>query len=405
MGRVFFPLDEELALLPGHTSPYLQEAMTRLGTWMPFWRVPAELLFFTQTSVSAETARRVTEGAGAALVAVQTAAVEQLERDLPEPPAGPAVQQLSADGAMVPLLGGEWAEVKTLILGSVEARSTTAGELVVQTTDLTYFSRLTDAQEFGRLATCATHEAGTSRAGTVCAVVDGAEWLQGFIDLHRWDAVRILDFPHAAEHISTAVHAVFGPGTPAATAWLDQQLHELKHGDPDAVLAALADLPATTPEAQKTRATVIAYLVKRRSQIAYADFRAKGYPIGDGAVESANKLVVEYRLKGSGMHWARRNVNPMVALRACACSDQWAATWDMIGTHRRDQEREQRRLRRQARRETARPAPAVEPVEAAEPAAATSPLPAPVDPPPPPREKLVVDGRPTANHPWRKFHL
>jgi len=387
--------------------------MTRLGTWMPFGRVPAELLFFTQTSVSAETARRATEGAGAALVAVQTGAVEQLERDLPEPPAGPAVQQLSADGAMVPLLDGEWAEVKTLILGSVGARSTRGGERVAQTTNLTYFSRLTDAEQFGRLATIATHAAGTATAGTVCAVVDGAEWLQGFIALHRWDAVRIPGtrvrvFPHAAEHLSTAVHAVFGPGTPAATAWLDQQLHELKHGDPDVVLAALADLPATTPEAQKTRATVVAYLVKRRSQIAYADFRAKGYPIGDGAVESANKLVVEHRLKGSGMHWKRTNVNPMVALRAAACSDQWAATWDMIGTRRRDQEREHRRLRcqtRRARREAAGPTPTVELTEPAELAEPASPLPVSVDPPLPPREKLVVDGRPTENHPWRRFNL
>ena len=49
--------------------------------------------------------------------------------------------------------------------------------------------------------------------------------------------------------------------------------------------------------------------------IRYADFQAMGYLIGIGAVESANKLVVKARLKGSGMHWARAHVNPMVALR------------------------------------------------------------------------------------------
>jgi hypothetical protein len=54
----------------------------------------------------------------------------------------------------------------------------------------------------------------------------------------------------------------------------------------------------------------------RRRQIAYADFQIQGYPIGSGMVESANKLVVEQRLKGAGMHWARRNVTPMLALRA-----------------------------------------------------------------------------------------
>jgi hypothetical protein len=33
-------------------------------------------------------------------------------------------------------------------------------------------------------------------------------------------------------------------------------------------------------------------------------------------VESANKLVVEDRLKGAGMHWADANVNPLLALEA-----------------------------------------------------------------------------------------
>ena len=358
----------------------------RLGTWMPFERVSAHLRFFTGSTVSIETARRLTEEAGEALVAAETREVERLEQELPDPPEGPAVQQLSADGAMVPLVKGEWAEVKTLALGAVEQRETKEGEQVAHATDLSYFSRLCDAEQFGRLATVATHAAGTARAQTVCAVVDGAEWLQGFIDLHRPDAVRILDFPHAAEHLTKAAQAAFGEAAPAATAWLDQQLEELGTGDPDLVLAALATLPATSPDAEETCAEVLAYLAKRRAQISYASFRAAGFPIGDGMVESANKLVVEQRLKGSGMHWARANVSPMVALRASACSDRWEAGWTSITERLRQQEREHRRARQQAHQRAAQPAPAA--------------LPAP-----PPREKLVVNGRPTANHPWRRFRL
>jgi hypothetical protein len=45
--------------------------------------------------------------------------VETLEREVPVAPQGPAVQLLSVDGAMVPLVVGEWAEVKTLALGVV----------------------------------------------------------------------------------------------------------------------------------------------------------------------------------------------------------------------------------------------------------------------------------------------
>ena len=52
--------------------------------------------------------------------------------------------------------------------------------------------------------------------------------------------------------------------------------------------------------------TSLAYLEKRRDQIRYVEFQAQGYPIGGGVVEarlkveSANKLVVEARLKAQG---------------------------------------------------------------------------------------------------------
>ena len=79
--------------------------------------------------------------------------------------------------------------------------------------------------------------------------------------------------------------------------------------------------------------------------ITYARFQAQGYPIGSGSVESANKVVVESRLKGAGMHWARPHVNPLVALRTLACSDRWAEAWPQIAQQVR-QQAWQRRLRR-----------------------------------------------------------
>ena len=63
------------------------------------------------------------------------------------------------------------------------------------------------------------------------------------------------------------------------------------------------------------------------------------------SVESANKVVVESRLKGAGMHWARPHVNPLVALRTIACSDRWAEAWPQIAQQVRHQAW-QRRLRR-----------------------------------------------------------
>jgi hypothetical protein len=71
----------------------------------------------------------------------------------------------------------------------------------------------------------------------------------------------------------------------------------------------------------------LSYLEKRRGMLDYAWYQARGYPIGSGSVESANKLVVERRLKGTGMHWARAHINPMVALRTIACSNRWSEAW------------------------------------------------------------------------------
>jgi hypothetical protein len=393
----------------------LVEHLVRLGTWLPFKPAAHMLAHFTRVLVGATTARRLTTHAGAVYEAVQTAQVEQLERELPAAPQGPAVQLLSVDGAMVPLVGGEWAEVKTLALGEVqEPVVSRRGEPEVHTTALSYFSRLTDHETFGRLATVETHRRGTETAGMVCAVVDGAEWEQGFIDLHRPDAVRILDWAHAVASLDAAAQAAYGPGTVRAQTWLAQQRHALTHDDPQTVLAALralraevavapgdADADADGEAVASAPGAVIThsleYLEKRLAQVQYATFAAQGYPQGSGSVESANKLVVEARLKGAGMRWARAHVNPLVALRTVACSDRWDEAWPQITAQWRAQVWTRRRERATARRQAA--ATPVPPVAAAPPSATAAPSPA-LAPVAPPRGRRGPR-RPAADHPWR----
>jgi hypothetical protein len=78
--------------------------------------------------------------------------------------------------------------------------------------------------------------------------MDGAAWVQGFLDDHRPDAVRVLDFPHAVAHLTGAAQATVGVGTAAAQTWLTEQAHVLTHGDPGQGLAARHALP-TAPAA------------------------------------------------------------------------------------------------------------------------------------------------------------
>jgi hypothetical protein len=186
VGSGFSPLDEELGLLPGPWSPRLQAHLARLGARLPFAQAAEEFSTFTQVPVSETTVRRHTEAAGAAYVAVQTAEVERLERaaGAPSPPPAPGreppapdVLQVSVDGAFVPLVGGEWAEVKTLALGDVVPQPDPAEPtaLVAHATHLSYFSRLADAEAFTRLALAEVQRRGVGRARVVVAPQDGAE--------------------------------------------------------------------------------------------------------------------------------------------------------------------------------------------------------------------------------------
>ena len=142
----------------------------------------------------------------------------------------------------MPLVHTEWAAVKMLAVGTVGGPVLEPGEWVVHTGELSYLARLTDAETFGRFALVETHRRGTETAHPVCAVSDGAEWIQGFVELHRPEAVRMLDFPHAVGYGAQAGHAVYGEGTPAFTRWFVTQRQTLQRGDPAAVLRALRRL-------------------------------------------------------------------------------------------------------------------------------------------------------------------
>ncbi|MGH2387920.1 MAG: ISKra4 family transposase [Chloroflexota bacterium] len=401
MGSGFPPLDEALGLLPGELSPRLAEGLVRCGVKVPFAQAAEDLRFFWGVWVSEDTARRQTEAAGAAYVAVQDAELARLERERPEPPQGPPIQQVSADGAMAPLRHGKWAEVKTLAVGTVTTVAGKAGPEVC-TRDLSYFSRLTDAATFTRQARVELYRRGTQTADLVAMVCDGSVWLQAIPDTYRPDAVRILDFPHAAEYLTKAAQASLGAQPLLLHTWLAEQTHALKHQTPEPVLAALRLLPTeAAPDpgaAADARDETLGYLEARLDQLQYAEFRRRGLPIGSGAMESACKLVVEARLKGSGMHWEPGNVSPMVALRTVLCSKRWAEAWPTIQQELRRRAYQQRRTRCQRRRPTpetvpapvaARPKPKVHLASAHRRIrAATTPK--------------IVNGKPTADHPFRQ---
>ncbi len=301
----------------------------RLASWMPFEQARDLLQEVLGMQVSKATARRATLATGQAALAVCEGEVERLKQEVPQAPDGADKQAMSGDGAFVHLVGGEWVEVKTLTIGEVTRNK--RGEVCMQ--QVSSCSRLADAERFAEAALVETHRRGLERAAEVCAVQDGAEWLQGLVDYHRADAVRILDFAHAASAVSDIGEAVRAAGGRLPATWLEGVLHRLKHQGPDRVLKHLAWLTDRYPsEASQEK---LSYVQKRETHLQYPTYQQAGWPIGSGSVESANKVVVEARLKGAGMRWGRQNVNPMLVLRNAVCNRQWHETWATSVAHRR----------------------------------------------------------------------
>ncbi len=398
-GEGFFPLDEQLGLLAGGLTPRAEETLVRLATWMPYAQAQELLADLVGIGVSKATARRATLTTGQAALALDEAEEARLKQEAPQAPEGADKQQLSADGAMVHLVGGEWVEVKTLILGEVTRNQ--RGEVCTQ--QLSTFSRLAEAERFTEAALVETHRRGLERASAVCAVQDGAEWLQKLVDYQRADAVRIVDFAHAAEYLSGIGQAVQAAGGRLPARWFEGVRHWLKHQGPERVLKHLSWLAARYPKAAIQEK--LAYVQKREAHMQYPIYQQAGWPIGSGSVESANKVVVEARLKGAGMRWERHNVNPLLTLRNAVCNRRWNETWQATRKQRQQSRQKLRDQRTQVRAQQAlrrlltlwlccrpsvpRPVAESAPVSVSSPAATAA---------------AIARGprRPAVTHPWRR---
>jgi hypothetical protein len=319
-GRLFSPLDSELGLLPGTLSPLLHQRLVQTGNQVPsFARAAALFETYTATSAGEATVRRYTERAGTAMLHPAGAG------EAPAGPPEPGRLYSSVDGANVPLVGGRWVEVRTLAIGEVTEGS--AGE--PRCRNLSYFSRLAPAEEFMDLVEPEVKRRGLDRARETCFGSDGAPWCQRFPERYCPGAVRGLDFWHAAEYVH-AFSKTLWPGTTGNQQWwAGEMLHALKHQGAGRLRRSLAGWAALGGRAKvgKEAAATAGYFEARAALLDYPSLRAAGWPIGTGAVESANKLVVEERMKGPGMHWGEAHVNPMLALRNAQCSGRWDQEW------------------------------------------------------------------------------
>ena len=358
VAAAFFPLDNELQVPEGHLLPHAQETLVSLSSELPFGRVVKHLKRTLGVVVPVSTVRRQTLVVGQRMLDVQNEQAQPLA-DCPEEKAAERLA-MSSDGSMVPLVGGVWAEVKVVAIGQVEGRKR-KGEEEIVTSQLTYFARMADAATFADQASAETRRRGIERAKEVCAIQDGAEWIQGFVQGHRHDALRILDFAHAADYMIEIAKKVREAGGHLPAKWEDGVLHRLKHEGPTRLLRHLTALAVRYPQIQEQ----VNYLQKRRDLMEYPSYQQQGWPIGSGSVESSHKFVVQARLKGAGMHWKPDHINPMLALRLALLNERWSEFWQqqerlrLQQRQRKRQARQQQRMRQQQRKDQQSQPPAL----------------------------------------------
>jgi hypothetical protein len=162
----------------------------------------------------------------------------------------------------------------------------------------------------------------TSKAKVVVFLGDGVVWVWKLARINFPNAVCILDYYHACEHLSLLSATLYGEGSALAKRRFRQWRKALLKDKITQVIArAKADLP-TQAQLRSLAKKQIAYLDRNRSRMRYRTFRQAGYFIGSGVVEAACKTVVGQRLKQSGMLWSRQGASHLLTVR-CALLSRW----------------------------------------------------------------------------------
>ncbi len=183
------------------------------------------------------------------------------------------------------------------------------------------------------LAAYHLHRLGVAEAELVVFVSDGAhwiwdrlEWIEQRAGLDPSRTVHVLDFCHAAHHVSLALQTL---------GWDEAMRREtygrlrtlLKNSRWEEVTRQLIQWARSQPE-NKDIWTEIRYLTihGEEGHLSYVTFRCRGIPCGSGAIESAIRRVINQRLKSNAMYWRQENAEAVFAVRATLLCDRWEET-------------------------------------------------------------------------------
>ena len=216
--------------------------------------------------------------------------------------------------------GSTWKEMKLGLIFSDRdvIRRGEGSHLIMKKEYVSYFGSV---NEFKKFVFGAAARAGYGKIKEVVVVGDGAQWIWNMCEELFPDAVRILDFYHFSENVNQYAKFLYAEDELSRKKWVKQILDAVTEGRVSEAIRLVAE-----KKVEKVPDTVVnlnTYITNNRQRIDYKAFKDKGYYIGSGAIESANKMVIQQRMKQSGMRWSVQGGQYIAALRTKHESGLW----------------------------------------------------------------------------------
>jgi hypothetical protein len=340
------PVDEQFGLEPGAVTAGLAALLALAGIEFSYDRSPQWLQNYLLFDIAENTVRSETEQMGALQQRLEADLIQQsqgeayLQERERQPGHLPPQIYGSMDAAKVrieprpkkgeqPAEHEDWRDMKVLSWYEVESvpptqHSTRQREKAardqpaLRAKNMQYFCDITDADEFGKLLWATGCRLKADLSPELIFLGDGAVWIWNLVARYYPKAIQIVDWYHAEEHLETVANAAFPQGSDRS-AWLQAVKQALWEGQVEHVISACEGLAAECDTARKASH----YFYINADRMRYDRFRAAGYMIGSGTVESACKQIVTQRLKLPGAQWTITGAVQTAKARAAWLSGHW----------------------------------------------------------------------------------
>ena len=147
-------------------------------------------------------------------------------------------------------------------------------------------------------------------------VADGAAWIWNLAAHHFENAVEIVDWYHATQHLWEIANAWYGQGQKKADCWVKKNKARLMEDGVERVVASIKQWKPSDEDGEKVKRENLHYFTVNARRMLYATFEINDFYIGSGSVESACKQYGQGRLKGAGMRWKKPGIEAIAHLRS-----------------------------------------------------------------------------------------